>query len=232
MPSFRLNFANIQGCPAPAKVAKLMEQFGLPKSEEFGVLACQATEAMLFGTIVRRSNRTVARLDAETKEITAAPIEMVTVYPFGIRPFTGRLETYAGSSAGIEQVSVFLCSCLALPSLVGDIEIDVPSAIDKLAQSAKRFQLRAVRVSEHAHNAYMIGAYAPKFLDSEHGKEFLKPPPPRVRPYARAQSNFLSVYQFLSVLSVSSAITPSGATLNHHFFIFIASTHLFFRPAK
>jgi hypothetical protein len=174
MASFKLNFARIEGCPSPAAVAKAMEAFGLPESEEFGVLSQQATETTLFGTIVRRTQQALPRLDPESKELTAAPVERVTVYPFGIKPSAGKLEVYAGSAAGIEQVGTFLSSCLALPTMVEGIELDIPGALDKLAANTKGFQLRAIRVSEYAHNSYMVGPYAPKFLDSEHGKEFME----------------------------------------------------------
>lgn len=174
MASFKLNFARIDGCPAPAAVAKLMEKFGLPESEEFGVLSHQASESALFATIIRRTQQAVPRLDPETKELTAAPVERVTVYPFAIKPSTGRLELYAGAAAGIEQVGAFLSSCLGLPTLVEQLDLDLPSALEKLAGATKAFQLRSIRVKEYAHNSYMVGPYAPKFLDSEHGKDFLQ----------------------------------------------------------
>jgi hypothetical protein len=84
------------------------------------------------------------------------------------------LEVYAGSAAAIEQVGAFLSNCLALPVVVETIEIEVADALDKLAQHTKNLQLRSIRVSEYAHNSFMIGPYAPKFLDSEHGKEFME----------------------------------------------------------
>jgi hypothetical protein len=151
-----------------------MEAFGLPESEEFGVLSHQAAETTIFATIVRRTQQTLPRLDTESKELTAAPVERVTVYPFAIKPSAARLELYAGSAAGIEQVGAFLSSCLALPTMVEGIELDLPGALEKLAATTKSFQLRAIRVSEYAHNSYMVGPYAPKFLDSEHGKDFME----------------------------------------------------------
>ena len=173
MATFKLNFARVQGCPAPAVVAKALEAFGLPESEEFGVLSHQASETTIFATIVRRTQQAVQKLDPQSKELTAAPVEKVTLYPFGIKPSTERLEVYAGTAAGIEQVGTFLSSCLALPTFVEGIELDIPDALDKLAANVKNFQLRSIRVSDYAHNSYMVGPYAPKFLDSEHAKDFL-----------------------------------------------------------
>ncbi len=88
MASFRLNIARIQGCPSPKKIQEAMEEFGLPKTEEYGVLDSSATETTVFGTIVRKVQQAVQRLDAEAREITAAAVEKVNVYPLGLRPGT------------------------------------------------------------------------------------------------------------------------------------------------
>ena len=68
---------------------------------------------------------------------------------------------------------MFFSSCLALPTIVEPIELDIPSALTKLSAATERFQLRAIRISDYAHNSYMSGPYAPKFLDTEHGRDFL-----------------------------------------------------------
>ena len=174
MASFRLNIARVKGCPPAKQVASLMEKFAMPESEEFGVLNQQASEQALFGTIVRKSQAAIQRIDPDSKEITSAPVEKVTVYSFGIKPATEQLEVYSGSASGIEQVGAFLSGCLALHTVVEAVELDVPAAIEKLAAETKNFQLRSIRVSDYAHNSYMMGPYAPKFLDSEHGKEFME----------------------------------------------------------
>jgi hypothetical protein len=48
----------------------------------------------------------------------------------------------------------------------------VADALDKLGRHAKKLQLRSMRAGNYAHNSFMVGPYMPKFLDSEHGKEF------------------------------------------------------------
>lgn len=173
MATFRLNMARIRGCPAPREVAAAMEEFGLPRDEEFGVLSASATEKSVFGTIVRKTEQAVPRLDARTREVTPQAVERAAAYPFGIRPDVEALEVYAGSSSACEQVGIFLSSCLALPVVVEAIEVDIPSAVDRLGSSTEKFQLVGVRLSEYAHNSYMAGPYAPKFLDSQHGRDFL-----------------------------------------------------------
>ena len=173
MASFKLNMARIQGCPPPAKLAALMQKFGLPESEEFGVLEVNPTEHSLFGRIIRKSNQSIQKLEPETRELVSAQVEKVTVYPFGVRPEHEALEIYAGSAAGIEQLGAFFSSCLGLSTVVEEVEMDLVAAIDKLMKETPKFQLKGIRISDYSHNAYMTGPYAPKFLDSQHAQEFL-----------------------------------------------------------
>ncbi len=173
MASFKLNIARIRGCPAPQEVLGAMEEFGLPDDDEYGVLNCSATEQTVFATIVRRTQTTVQRLDPDTRQVNAECVDKVTLYPFAINPKREALEAYAGSATAFEQIGAFLSGCLALPSVVDAIELDIASAIDKLTRTAERLQLRSIRVSEYAHNSFMSGPYAPKFLDTEHGTDFL-----------------------------------------------------------
>ena len=173
MASYKLNIARIRGCPPAGTLAKALEAYGLPEDDEFGVLNHSATEQAAFGTVVRKVQQAVQRLDVEAREVTAAAVEKVNVYPFGIHPSTETLEVYAGSASSVEQMGIFLSGHLELPTVVEGIELDIPGALEKLANQTERFQLRAIRVNDYAHNSYMAGPYAPKFLDSEHGKDFL-----------------------------------------------------------
>jgi len=174
MASFRLNIATVGGCPAAEEIGQLLADYGLPEEEDYGVLSCTVSQQAVFGTVVRRLRQAIQRLDAKAREITAAAVEKVQVYPFAVHPAAERLEVYAGAAAAIEQMGEFLGSCLALPTVVEPIEVDIPSALDRLAGMTRHFQLRSVRVSEYAHNSYMSGPYSPKFLDTEHGRDFLQ----------------------------------------------------------
>lgn len=173
MASFKLNIARIRGCPPADELAEAIDAFGLPESEEFGVLSCTSGQSTVYGTIVRKTQQTVQKLDVEAGEVTAVAVEKATVYPFGVNPSRQVLETYAGSAAGIDQIAGFFSAHLALPTIVEAIKLDVLSAIDKLVKQTEKFQLRAARVSDYAHNSFMSGTYAPRFLDTEHGKDFL-----------------------------------------------------------
>jgi hypothetical protein len=174
MASFKLNIANAQGCPPADELAALMTEYGLPEGDEFGVLSATSSSDNAYGTVIRRTKQAVQKLDDETGEVTTTAVEKVQLLPIGVRPSTDRLEIYAGSKSGIEQIGAFLGSCLALPVVVEPIEIDVLSAINWLSQNTKRFQLKSVRINEYAHNSYMMGPYTPKFLDTAHGQEFLE----------------------------------------------------------
>jgi hypothetical protein len=174
MASFRLNIARITSCPSPAELDEAMAEFGRPETEEYGVVSHHATDDVAFGTVARKTQTTVQQLDDDSGEVTASAVEKVTLYPFAIRPSTETLEIYAGPPSGIEQVGLFLASGLALPTVVEPRPLEIPTAIEKLAELTKRFQLRSARVGEYAHNSYMSGTYAPKFLDSDHGREFIE----------------------------------------------------------
>jgi len=173
MASFKLNIGRIRQCPAPEALGAAMEEFGLPDGEPFGVLNHSVTQSACFATIARRTQQTLQTLDASTQEVTSAMVEKVTVYPIAIFPRQGTLEIYAGSVTGIEQIAGFLGSSLALPTIVDPIDLDIPGAIEKLSGMCERFRLEGVRVRDYAHNSYMAGPYAPKFLDGQHGLDFL-----------------------------------------------------------
>ncbi|MFA6134840.1 MAG: hypothetical protein WC869_12560 [Phycisphaerae bacterium] len=174
MASYKLNVARIRGCPSPAKVAAALQQFGLPETEEFGVLNHSASEHAAFATIVRRSQSSVQQLDTDSKEVTAAPVERVTLYPFGVHPARETLEVYAGSATGIEQVGAFFSGCLGFATVTEAIEIDIVAALEKLLADTQRFQIRSVRLSEYAYDSYTMGPYTPKFLDNDHAQKFLE----------------------------------------------------------
>jgi hypothetical protein len=173
MATFKLNIANLDNCPPPADVAAAMEDFGLREEESFGVLNCTASEKAVLGTVVHRTVQDIQQLDEETGEVTSRSVNKVNVYPLGIYPDAGRIETYGGPATGLDRIAEFLASGLALPTIVNQIELDVVSAIDKLYRSTEKFQLKSIRVSEYAHSSYVCGPYAPKFLDTEHGRDFL-----------------------------------------------------------
>jgi hypothetical protein len=150
-----------------------MEDFGLRDDEAFGVLNCTASEKAVLGTVVHRTMQDIQQLDEETGEIASRSVAKVNVYPLGIFPAAGRIETYGGAPTGLDRIAEFFASGLALPTIITQIEVDVVAAIDKLYRSTTKFQLKSIRISEYAHSSYVCGPYAPKFLDTEHGRDFL-----------------------------------------------------------
>jgi hypothetical protein len=173
MASYKFNMATIRGCPSPKELDTLLKAYGMPEGDEFGVLEHQAATESTTANIVRRTMQVYQALDPQTLQVNSRQIEKVTLIPFAVLPKKEMLEIYAGSSGTIKDVALFLGGSLALSVVVEEIELDVIGAIEKLAGATQKFQLRSVRVSDFAHNSYMIGPYMPKFADSEHGKDFM-----------------------------------------------------------
>lgn len=174
MASFKLNIAILDNCPDAAKIGKAIESYGLPENEEFGVLGCTASDSVVYAQILRRTSQAIQKFDPETSEVATTSVEKAVVIPCGIFPQKGVIETYEGTSTSLDQMANFLTGSLALNTVVTQIPVDIPSAIDKLKANTPGFQLKSVRVSEYAANSYMSGAYAPNFFETEHGCEFIK----------------------------------------------------------
>ena len=173
MPTHQINFAQCRGLPAPKEIVAAMEEFGLAETEEVGVLHADVASGAAFGTLVRRTNVAVQKLNNKTREVFTENVERVTLIPFGLYPAGERMEVYAGSGSAIQELAAFLTSGLAMAVVTDEIELDMESAVEKLIKETKKFQLRAIRISDFAANSYMIGPYAPKFMDTEHGQKFL-----------------------------------------------------------
>lgn len=169
-----MNFASCKGLEGPAEMVSALEEFGLAEGEDMGVLHATASPAAAFATMVRRTRLAVQQLDKGSREVLTASVERVTLIPFGAYAGKNRLEVYAGSATAIEQVGTLLSSGLSLAVVTEAVEFDVSAAVERLMKETQRFQLRAVRVSDYAANSYMIGPYAPKFMDTEHGLKFLE----------------------------------------------------------
>ena len=174
MATYKINIAACRGLDEPAAMVKAMEAYGLAESEAMGVLHASVAGGAAFGTLVRRTNVAIQRVDAKTRELVSQSVEKVTLIPFGAFPQAEQLEVYAGSAGTIKEVEAFLGGALTMAVAVDPIELDVQTAVEKLMKSTQKFQLRAIRVSDYAANSYMIGPYAPKFMDTEHGLKFLE----------------------------------------------------------
>ncbi len=174
MATFKINFATCKGLEDPATIVAAMEEYGFAETEEIGVLHASAAAGAAFGTLVSRTNFAVQKIDPESREVLNETVERVTLIPFGAFPEAHRLEVYAGSAKTIEEVGSFFSSGLAMSVVTDPIELDLQSSVEKLMETTERFQLRAIRVTDYAANSYMIGTYAPKFMDTDHGLQFLE----------------------------------------------------------
>ncbi len=174
MASYKMNFAICKGLQDPAAIVAGMEEYGLAESEEMGVLHASAAAGAAFGTLVRRTNLAIQKLDLESREVVTDTVERVSLIAFGAFPAEERLEVYGGSASAIADVSTFLGSCLGQAIVTDPYELDMEAAVEKVMNNTQRFMLRTIRVTDYAADSYMIGPYAPKFLDTEHGLKFLE----------------------------------------------------------
>ncbi len=174
MASYKLNIARMRGCPDPQQVVAAMQEYGLPRDEEFGVLHQTVAGESVTAAIVRRTRQVVQSLDVENREVTATAVDKAVVFPFSVYPKRELLEIYAGSATAIEQVGVFFSGTLTFPTVTEAIELDLPQVLEKLAELTNKFQLVSVRITDYAHSSYVMGAYAPKFTDTQHGTDFME----------------------------------------------------------
>ncbi len=174
MASFKMNFATCRGLGEPGEIVEALDRFGLAETEEVGVLHADGAGPAAFGTLIRRTNLTVQRVDAQTREVLTDIVERAALLPFGTFPEAERLEVYAGGSSAVEQVGAFLATGLGMAVVTDPIELDLLAAVEKLMKETSKFQLRGVRAGDYAATSYMIGTYAPKFMDTDHGLQFIE----------------------------------------------------------
>ena len=74
MASFKINFATCKGLGEPSVLAAAMEEYGLAETEEIGVLHASAAAGAAFGTLVRRTNLSVQKVNPESKEVTSSTV--------------------------------------------------------------------------------------------------------------------------------------------------------------
>jgi hypothetical protein len=173
MASFRLNVARIRGLPPVKDIVSALKQFGMPAKGEFGVISYAGTADSVTAEIIHRSRELVGRLDPTGQKVIPTPVERIIAYPFQVSPAKERLEIHAGAANGIEKIGTFMASHLSLTVTTELVELDVVRAVGKLSSRVERFRLHSVRLEGYAYNSYMVGTYSPRFLDSEHGLEFL-----------------------------------------------------------
>ena len=174
MASFQMNIGSLDHCPPPAKVVEAMKEFGLPDGGEFGVLSHVGNDSIVQAIVIRRDRKVLKTLDGETHEVAETPVDCVVQIPVGLFPRRSRIETYDGGVTGIELMGAFLGSALALPAVVNPLELDVLAMVRRIMETTERFQLRSARLREYAANSYVSGSYAPKFLDTQSGLDFLE----------------------------------------------------------
>jgi hypothetical protein len=161
--------------------ADAMEAFGLAPTEDVGVWGGQGrSPKRLTATLAIRSRRKYSRpkpaADGPSSDLACdletVEVEHTELVEFALWPADERLEVY-GTISQFERVAEFIQFGLQAGTqssvLVGDLNTMVDRALEMLDRAA----LLSARVTELARTSYMIGPYAPKFLDTDHGREFL-----------------------------------------------------------
>jgi len=186
MPSFQLHLATIAGMPDAEAAVGLIADYAAtqkPTDGDYVVLDVSGGKRAVQMSLAYCTSKKIAvvrpsaggKSKAKSAEL-GMDVEWVNIaIPFDvlIRPSDGRLKTYGPGAKSIERATEFLAGAMAFPALVSPIEIDVSAALDALNGQVERLQLRGVEVADYSHDSYMIGKYAPKFLDSRHGMDFM-----------------------------------------------------------
>jgi hypothetical protein len=167
---YKINFATVKGLPSLDELDKMIVDYGMPEDSVFGVLGGVRSDSSLGTNIVRKTTKRVSTIDPATKEMTDKDVEKAELIAF--RTTSEQLEVYTGGKVAIEQVGVFLSSCLGLATVVEMIELDL-LAIVKHLESQKSFKIKRVSVSDFPADSYTIGAYGPAFSDPVVAQDFL-----------------------------------------------------------
>ncbi len=177
MGSYRLNLGTCKGLPEPAKLAAAMETLRPKDGEDNYELAVtravHAGEAVLADLLVRKT-RTVRKWDAAKGEMTEHPVESDSVMTVRLHPALDLVSTYAGGARTITDVHVLLASELCLPVVTDVVKLDLLSAVRELQRRVNRFTLVQVKHTEFASDSYTSGPFAPRFIDTQHGLDFLE----------------------------------------------------------
>ncbi len=202
-----LNISLVRGLGAGARsvedVVKAMDEYGVAPTESIGVLKASCTPRAVLASLIRRTTKTISKVNVETGDPEVSAVAHEDLYPFGLFwGEAGRLELYGGGSQAVGCVVGFLAGDLGLKISVDPIEVDLMGAVDKLAP-LRKFYIRQATTASYAANSYMIGNYSPKFIDTDTGRDFIEQ-------YAEALSK-VTVRWAGQAGHVTATLTPQAA---------------------
>ena len=182
MPSFQMHIASIAGCD-PDELVDRLKQFIEGQGDsarEFVVLKYHRRKGSHAVRIdlarrIQCELQTIAAGPGGKLSLTATPAARAVASTVLINTKAERIETYGPGSQSLDHAADgFLINELGLPVLWERMKVDLSAAIDKLAAEVERLRIVNTGVGDYSHNSYMIGPYTPKFLDSQHGIDFLQ----------------------------------------------------------
>ena len=185
MPSYQLHLASIAGVDDGPSLIAAVKEYAAGQTavvDNYVVLSVDGGERAVTMDLAYCTAKkiTILRPSSGDKSTSKSPDLGMDVGQVGVAvPLTiaictsaGRLKTCGPGVRSLEMANEFLAGALAWPVLSNPIAVDIEKAIDHLVANTERTMIRAASVSDYSHNSYMIGGYAPKFLDSQHGLDF------------------------------------------------------------
>ena len=185
MPSYQIHYATVAGLPDASMIVDAVKLYGEKQAVaagEFVVLdvagSKTAARIALAYVAAKKINgvRPGCGCDGGHEKELGMDIEQVNVaIPFDLRLCTknDQLKTYGPGVWSIEHSGVFLSGAMAFPTLISEIELKVEKSLEILCQKVDRLTIVGAEVSDYSHDRYMLGKYAPKFLDTDHGLDFV-----------------------------------------------------------
>lgn len=176
MASYKLNIARVRGLPTASELTELLAAYGIRPEEEFGIQpdSVAGGEQVVSAVLLNRTARDLVSEDPATGRGSLKRVESLAIYKFRLWPGREQLEVCSGGAKSLELLGLFLSGSLALPTVTECHELDLIELVDLLGGSMQRFSIKTARVTDYAHNSYMIGPYAPKFSSLEHGMGFIR----------------------------------------------------------
>jgi len=182
MASYKITFAKCRGaCGARLfndgtcrGIAEAFDRFGDDPTKLVGVWGGQLhTETFVRATLVVRTARKYMEPSGDAPgHLDEKIVTDHRLIGLALWPKRDHLEVY-GTPADLEIVTLFLDVGLMLATVTDPLALDLLALVDKAVHTLPHAVLKTAKVADVALNSYMIGAYAPKFTDTDHGLKFL-----------------------------------------------------------
>ena len=178
MPSYQIHYATVAGLPDASMIVDAVKLYGEKQAVaagEFVVLdvAGSKTAARIALAYVAAKKINVVRPSDGEMGMEVDQVNIAIPFELRLCTKTEQLKTYGPGVWSIEHSGVFLSGAMAFPTLISEIELKVEKSLEILREKVDRLTIVGAEVSDYSHDRYMLGKYAPKFLDTDHGLDFV-----------------------------------------------------------